>query len=49
VKNSFYSMFLDSSPMFRIEKFLGLQDPDLLVRSKDPEPSIVKKRQYETP
>ncbi len=44
MKNSFYSMFLDSFSIPDLEVF-GLSDPDLLVRSTDPEPSIVKKKQ----
>jgi hypothetical protein len=29
---------------FRIRRFLGLPDPDPLVRGTDPEPSFIKKK-----
>ncbi len=34
-------MFL---PVFRIRMFLGLPDPDPLVRGPDPDPSIIKQK-----
>ncbi len=30
--------------MFRIRKFLGLPDPDQLVRGADPDTSIIKQK-----
>ncbi len=46
-KNIF--LYLIFFSVFRIRKFSGLPDPDLLVRGTDPDPPIIKQKLEENP